>query len=216
MVTVMPYERVLHYRRGAFVRVLEPGRHRLWGFGHRLERVDGRTQLLTLSAQQVPTADGVTVKASATVQWHVVDPRTWHESSENPAELLHDAAKEALRTGVRSRDLDGWITASEPLDLVAGLSAAADRLGVRVETFAVRDVVLPADVRRAREDLLTASTRAQAALEVARGQTAVLRHLANAGDVLDQHPALAALKLAETAAEHGGTVVIERPAPRDR
>lgn len=212
MVTVMPYKRVLHYRRGAFVDVLEPGRHRVWGTGHRLHQVDVRSQLLPLSAQQVPTGDGVIVKVSASLVWHVVDPRAWHESSVDPDALLHDVAKAALRDGMRSRDLDSWLSSPDALDLLPHVADAAARLGVAVEDYSVRDVVLPTELRRAREELLTATTRAQVALESARAQTAVLRHLANAGDVLEQHPALAALKLAETAGEHGGTVVIERPA----
>lgn len=71
MVTVLAYERALHYRRGVFTEVLQPGRHRMWGPGHRVVPVDIRLQSLDIRPQQVPTADGVDVKASATLQWSV-------------------------------------------------------------------------------------------------------------------------------------------------
>ncbi|KAA1420376.1 hypothetical protein FE697_015515 [Mumia zhuanghuii] len=214
MITVKPYERVLHYRRGAFEQVLQPGRHRVRGFGNQLVRIGVRSELLAVAAQSVPTSDGVTVKATGSMVWRVDDPRQWHEASAYPADLLHDALKEAVRARVARFTVDE-LTAGIPADDAAGAPAAlverAGALGVAVERFDVRDVIAPAGIRRAREALVEVRAQALADLEEARAQTAVLRHLANVAGVLEDHPALATLRLAETAASAGGTVVIERP-----
>ena len=49
---------------------------------------------------------------------------------------------------------------------------------------------------------------------VADGDVAVTRALANGAKILEDHPLLASIRLVETAASHGGTVVIERPTDR--
>ncbi|MGH1565826.1 SPFH domain-containing protein [Mumia sp. DW29H23] len=211
MITVMPYERVLHYRRGAFQEILEPGRHRVWGFGHTFVRIGVRAELLATGTQTVPTSDGVAVKASAVVVWRIDDPRRWYEASGRPLDLLYDAAKEAVRVVVAEHAVDDLAAGPPAVAVPDGLIERAAALGVVVERFAVRDVVAPAGIRRAREALVEARSQALADLEEARAQTAVLRHLANVAGVLEDHPALAALKLAETAGLHGGTVVIDRP-----
>jgi hypothetical protein len=55
----------------------------------------------------------------------------------------------------------------------------------------------PAEIRAAAMQLVTAKTRGAAQLESARAETAALRALANAGKLLDAHPALAQLRLVQ-------------------
>lgn len=212
MVTVMPYERVVHYRRGKLQDVLEPGRHRLWGFGHSHRRVDVRVQLFDVRPQEVPTSDGVTVKVSAAARLRVVDPVLHVQFSDDPHALVYDAVKTWLRHTIRDLTLDE-VVAGIVVDAVPDeVAAAATQVGYEVSDFGVRDVLLPADIRRANEDLVASRRQAQVALERTRGEVAVLRALANSAKILEDHPTLAALRLAETAAAHGGTVVVERPA----
>lgn len=61
-------------RRGKFVDVLEPGRHRFWWLGHDFFPMDMRSQLVSVPPQEIATSDGVTVKVSATLRIRVVDP----------------------------------------------------------------------------------------------------------------------------------------------
>lgn len=67
--------------------------------------------------------------------------------------------------------------------------------------------VLTAEVRSAALDVITAKTRGLAKLEAARAETAALRALANAGRLLDAHPALAQLRLVESV-PYGARVVL--------
>ncbi|WP_460433406.1 SPFH domain-containing protein, partial [Angustibacter speluncae] len=83
--------------------------------------------------------------------------------------------------------------------------------GLAVEDVALRDVVVPGEVRRAVLAVATARQEGVAALERARGETAALRALANGARVLAEHPELARLRLAQAAGEAGGTVVVHSP-----
>ena len=86
-------------------------------------------------------------------------------------------------------------------DLGSTLSAAARRagepVGLDVREVVVKDVILPADLRSAYAELVSARTRGQAQLEAARAETAALRSLANGAKLLDEHPALARLRLVQ-------------------
>ena len=73
----------------------------------------------------------------------------------------------------------------------------------------VKDVILPGDLRAAYAELVSARTRGQAQLEAARAETAALRSLANGAKLLDEHPALARLRLVQ-ALPPGSTVELGR------
>jgi regulator of protease activity HflC (stomatin/prohibitin superfamily) len=83
-------------------------------------------------------------------------------------------------------------------------------IGTSVLAIEVKDVVLPADLKRAFADVLKAKQEGQAALERARGESASLRNLANAARVLEGNPALMNLRLMQslTAAQQGGNTLV--------
>jgi len=89
------------------------------------------------------------------------------------------------------------------------------KLGVSVLAIEVKDVMLPADLKRAFADVLKAKQEGQAALERARGESASLRNLANAARVLEGNPALMNLRLMQSlaATQNGGgnTLVLGVP-----
>jgi regulator of protease activity HflC (stomatin/prohibitin superfamily) len=74
----------------------------------------------------------------------------------------------------------------------------------------VKDVILPADLRAAYGAVVTARQRAQAQLEAARAETAALRSLANGAKLLDDHPALAQLRIIQSL-PIGSTVELTLP-----
>lgn len=211
MVTVMPYERFVHYRHGVLIDVLEPGRHRIRGRGHTYEQVDTRIQLFEVRPQEIATSDGINVKVSAAAQLRIVDPVAYLGYAADPHAFLYDAVKTWLRDEIRTRTLDE-VVAGIPIEQTpTSIFDAAEVTGCEISDFGVRDVLIPAEIRRAAEELVTARRQAEVALERARSEVAVMRALANSAKMLEDHPLLASIRLAETAASHGGTVIIERP-----
>ncbi|TWD83640.1 SPFH domain/Band 7 family protein [Kribbella amoyensis] len=212
-VTVQAYERVLLYRDGAFERELEPGRHtvrRIWRV--RREPVDPRLRQLAVAGQEIFTADGVPVRVTAVLRWQVADPRAFVERAEDPTELLHVALQLAVRDAVGRRELDELLRAegrdAVTAELADPVRAEAAELGIAVQSAAVRDLVLVGELRTALGETALERQRGKAALERARGEAAALRSLANSAKLLDDHPALATLRLVQTAADSGATVVL--------
>jgi hypothetical protein len=75
--------------------------------------------------------------------------------------------------------------------LAAQDGLTSDGMSVRVT------VVLRVAVSDVERYLVSARTRGQAQLEAARAETAALRSLANGAKLLDEHPALARLRLVQ-------------------
>jgi regulator of protease activity HflC (stomatin/prohibitin superfamily) len=213
-------ERLVVRRDAQVLAVLGPGRHRLPGraWRRRLERVDVRERLLLVSGQEVTTADAPGVKVSLVVRWHVADPVAWLDVSAEPVEQLRVQAQLALRDWAVTRGVDEVVAergAATEL-LTAAVAEVVRRTGVAVESVAVRDVVVPGELRRAALAVATARAEGLADLERARAESAALRSRANGARLLSDHPALLHLRAIETAAERGGTIVLQQPGTEPR
>jgi regulator of protease activity HflC (stomatin/prohibitin superfamily) len=209
-IVVEEWERVLAYRDGRFVEVLAPGRHRRARRRRRLIRVVVRPRLLVVPSQEVLTADGLTVKVSLFATCRTADPRRWHEAVENADAFVYAALQVALREAVAARSLDELLTdrQSLPEALREPVRARAEAVGVAVEDVAVRDVMVPAELRRAAAEVASARAQGQAALERARSEVAATRALANAARMVAEQPALLQLRTLQAVEAGGATVVL--------
>ncbi|MEZ5096063.1 MAG: SPFH domain-containing protein [Nocardioides sp.] len=179
--------------------VLEPGRHRRQR-ATAYQLLDLREQLQTVAPQELLTADGVTVRVTAFARWAIGDPVAFTEKVTDPAGSVYAAVQLALRDALAARDAEALVRAPRATlaaEVVEQLRAAAAEVGVRLAEVVVKDVVLPHDLRAAYAELVVGRQRAQAQLEAARAETAALRSMANAAKLLDDHPALARLRLVQ-------------------
>jgi len=213
-IVVQEWERVLLYRDGRFEESLEPGRHRRLRWRRRRVRVVVRPRLLVVPGQEVLTADGLSVRISLTVACRTADPRRWHEAVEDADAFVYAALQVALREAVAGRTLDELLGARDavPEDVRERVRTAAEAVGVAVESLALRDVMVPAELRRAAAEVATARAQGQAALERARGEVAATRALTNAARMVADQPALLQLRTLQ-AVEAGGATVHLSTAP---
>ena len=205
--TVPTHERAIEYVDGVCTRVLGPGRHRSPQRAT-YRRVDVLERIVTTAPQDVLTSDGVSVRVTAAVRWKVADPRAFVEQVLDPAAVVYLAVQVALRDALVAVEVDALVRQARRLTgdaLVDAARRAGADVGVEVVDVVVKDVILPHELRSAYAELVTARTRGLAQLEAARAETAALRSLANGAKLLDDHPALARLKLVQ-ALPHGTTL----------
>ena len=202
----------LLYRKGKFIELLGPGRHVRWGRFWTLNAADTRKAYLPIPPQEVLTADNISVKVTLTVTYQVTDPVKAAHATQRWYDDVYNAAQAALRAVIGGIASDALLAqrvniAAQLLERVQPQTVA---VGVNVHAVEVKDVMLPADLKRAFAEVLKAKQEGQAALERARGESAALRNLANAARVLDGNPALMNLRVLQSlsAAQNAGSTLV--------
>jgi len=206
----------LLYRHGKYRHRLSPGKHRFWRSGYELRQTDMRKITLTVPGQEVLSADNVGVKLSALLTYQLIQPeRALHDGQDFQGQL-YNLVQLAMRSVVGKLTLETLL--NQRLDVAAQLLAAvqpqADNIGVQVHAVEVKDVMLPAELKKAFNETVRARQEGLAALERARGESAALRNLANAARLLDDNPGLMNLRVLQSlsgAQSSGHTLVMGMP-----
>ena len=212
-VTINQWQQGLLFRHGRLETVLGPGAHRRWGGGFTLRAVDLRPWIVSLPTQEVPTADGATVKVTVAGQARITDASVYVTAARDNEQVLYLAVQVALRELIASTTVDDLVTGrgnagGQLLARVRGL----DALGIALEQLDLKDIILPAELKRAHTAVLVARAEGAASLERARGETAALRSMANAARLVSDNPALLQLRLLQQLeSSTGHTVVFGTP-----
>ena len=200
---VEQHEHALLFREGRLVGALPAGVHRLWGRHVRVQRLDRRRRLLEVPAQELATADGVTLKVTAQVAWSISDPVAAVSRDADHGATLYAAAQQAVRAAISGRTLERLAgeRAAIAAELEAAIASETKAIGLTIHSAAVKDVMVNAETRKALAAAVLARHEGLAGLEKARGEHAALRALGNAARLLADQPALAQLKGLQVLAE---------------
>lgn len=208
--TIGEGERGVVYRHGRFAQEVGPGRHYMV-FGRELKRVAMNEQSMVVSNQEVLTADRMPIRLSALLTYRIIHPRkALEKSATGYYQPVYFAAQLALRDLAAEMALEAFLDARTKLDgpLTERTRAAFAEEGCELLSMTIRDVVLPAEVRRLATDVTRAKMEGIAALERARGEQAALRALANAARLIKGNPELMNLRVLQALAAAPG-----KPAP---
>lgn len=227
-VTIYDFQNALLYRKGRFVKNLEPGRHRINRLYDKLFVFDTRRQQLALPGQEVLSADNVNIKISFAGYYSVTDPQKALNNSSShvysgiggpnpPVEYpnnyfgdIYTLAQLAVREVAGRYIMDELLekrgaVSGEVLEL---LKEQTKDIGLSVESMAIRDIMLPGGLKRAYAASLEARKDAEARLEKARGEQAVLRKLANSAKMLQDNPALSEMRVLQALSEGNGNTIL--------
>jgi regulator of protease activity HflC (stomatin/prohibitin superfamily) len=208
--TIFEYERGLRFRRGRFDRVLDPGVYWSLPAFVRIQRVDVRPTRVAIAGQEVLSADGVAVKGSLMATYKVVAPDKALLASDDFRAAVYSELQLALRAVISETRIDDLLQqrADMPARLKAIASEKVRALGVELEDAAMRDLTFPGELKKIFTQVVKARQEGLAALEKARGETAALRNLANAAQMVERNPALLQLRLLQVLAQQPGNTVV--------
>jgi regulator of protease activity HflC (stomatin/prohibitin superfamily) len=212
--TVHDYQRGLRYRQGRLVGLLEPGTHLAFRPYTEIQLLDARPTSMTVPGQEILTADGVALRVSLTARYVVADPVAAVSNDQNYVSALYTALHGGLREALAGRTADEVIATRAEVGPAVGGAIASElaRLGVELLGVDVRDVMVPSELKRAFAGIVAARREGEAALERARGETAALRALANAGRMLEDNPGLLQLRiLQQLGGSSGNTIMLGMP-----
>jgi len=208
--TIHDYERGLRYANGKFSGLLDAGTHVYLRPTTEIRVVDIRPGSMAIGGQEVLTSDGVAAKVSLVVRSLVGDPVAMLTGDRDANTTLYLAVQLGLREVVARRTIEEVLASRttigpEVAELVAGRMAG---LGIEVLGVDVRDVMVPSELKRAFAAVVAARREGAASLERARGETAALRSLANAGRLVADNPGLLSLRVVQELSGGGNTVMI--------
>ncbi len=207
----------LLYRDGKYVGPVGPGRIKI-GRRDELSVVRTLQQVVIVSGQEVLSNDGFQPKLSAVAAFRIVDPLMAVNRQERSSDLVVTLETQlALRALAASRGAEALAKAvRDELDaeLLASVRQGCVEFGLEVDSVRLRDIILPADLRRLLTGVERARREGQAALERAHAEQAALRALANAARMLRNNPELQNLRLLQAIGTAGAptTVVLGTPA----
>ncbi len=215
VVEVWEYERGLLYEKGRFVKVLEPGRYRLWFWQHRaVEKVSLRQTSQTVSGQEVLTTDKVPVRVTLIAQYTVANPQLALHAVESYVERLYQDLQLTLREMISTRSVDELLSERESLSthLYESVVETAKEYGVSLDRVGVKDVILPGSVQRVFLQEVEADRAGRAALVAARHETAAARAKANTAKLMRDNPAIMRLQeldaLVAMASKQGNVLIV--------
>jgi regulator of protease activity HflC (stomatin/prohibitin superfamily) len=214
-VTIYEYERGLLYARGKFVRLLQPGRYRIWPFTHRrIVVVDCRRANAQIVNQKLLTADQITVTLNLAADYEIADTAVAvHKTADFRAQLYQDVQL-AARNTIGAVTVDVLLNERVRIngDILRAVEPLAGSYGIRVLNIGIKDVILTPKVRDLLMKEAEAKRVAQATLIGAREEVAALRALANAARLAAEHPQLLRLRELDAvrgfAQTPGNTVVV--------
>lgn len=209
--TIYEYERGVRFREGKITGVLEPGKYWICPMITGIERVDVRERFTTIKGQEILTSDGVTIKVTIIGRFSVEDPRLALTKVDDYDSALYSVLQLALRKivgGMASEQLLSDRTAIDKHMFEASVPEV-EALGLKLISVNVKDIMFPGDLKQIFAQVTRAKKEAQASLEKARGETAVMRKMANNAEMLKKHPGILQLRLMSAMEKsYGNTFIV--------
>jgi hypothetical protein len=192
------FERGVLFVDGKFVDLLVPGVYYWWKNSTPLAvvKVDIRQQQLEINGQEILTKDKAALRINAWAQYRVADIRQALVENKEYDRQLYIAFQLALREYVAGFSFDELLEKKEGMApfILQVVKATAAQLGVAVNDFGIRDIILPGDVKEIMNQVLVAEKKAQANIIMRREETASTRSLLNTARLMEENAMLWKLK----------------------
>ena len=195
---------------GVRTRILQPGTYWFWQLGrkHLVQLVDTRWQTHEVTGQEVLTQDRVTLRVNVSADYRVVDPMLAVSAVKDYAEALHLAVQLAFRKTLGALTLDALLAdkVSVSDEAAAKVRAEMAKVGIEVGEIALKDVILPGEMRAILNRVVEAQKEAEANVIRRREETNATRSLLNTAKVMAENPVMLRLKELEALEAIAGKV----------
>ncbi|WP_275296876.1 SPFH domain-containing protein, partial [Mycolicibacterium sp. CBMA 361] len=157
------------------------------------------------------------VLGTAVIYFNVADPVRAAVDVQDYVSAIGQVAQTSLRSIIGKSDLDDLLSNREHLNqgLEFMIDSPALGWGVRIDRVEIKDVVLPDSMKRSMSRQAEAERERRARVITADGELQASEKLAQAAQVMAEHPAALQLRLLQTvvevAAEKNSTLVLPFP-----
>ncbi len=215
---ITQYERGVVFRFGrATSTIRQPGMTMLVPVADRLHKVNMQIITMPIPAQEGITRDNVTVRVDAVVYFRVFDPMRVIVDVQNYTAAIGQVAQASLRSIIGKSDLDDLLSNRERLNqgLELMIDSPAVAWGVHIDRVEIKDVALPENMKRSMSRQAEAERERRSRVITAEGELQASEKLAQAAEVMAEHPAALQLRLLQTvvevASEKNSTLILPFP-----
>jgi regulator of protease activity HflC (stomatin/prohibitin superfamily) len=212
------YERGVIFRLGRVMsRAKGPGLIIIIPVVDKLVKISLRLVAMDVPPQDVITRDNVSVKVNAVLYFRVMDSIKAVVEVENYLYATSQLAQTTLRSVCGQAELDELLSDREKINaqLQEILDKHTDPWGVKVTNVEVKHIDLPQDMQRAMARQAEAERERRAKVINAEGEHQAANRLAQAAEIIAEHPMALQLRylqtLREVSAENNSTTLFPIP-----
>lgn len=211
------YERGVIFRLGRVIKAKGPGLIILIPIIDRMVKVSMRLVAMDVDPQDVITRDNVSVKVNAVIYFRVVDPVKAIVEVESYNYAMAQLAQTTLRSVCGQAELDELLSDREKInnELQEILDTHTDPWGIKVATVELKHIDLPQEMQRAMAKQAEAERERRAKVINAEGEFQAANKLAEAAQIIHDHPMALQLRYLQTmremSAENNSTTIFPLP-----
>jgi len=211
------YERGVIFRLGRVIAAKGPGLIILIPVVDKMVRVGLRLIAMDVDPQDVITRDNVSVKVNAVIYFRVIDPVKAIVEVENYSYAMSQLAQTTIRSVCGQAELDDLLAEREKInnELQEILDTHTDPWGIKVATVELKHIDLPQEMQRAMARQAEAERDRRAKIINAEGEFQAATKLAQASEIIEEHPTALQLRYLQTvnemSAENNTTTIFPIP-----
>jgi regulator of protease activity HflC (stomatin/prohibitin superfamily) len=211
------YERGVVFRLGRVIKAKGPGLIILIPVVDKMEKVSMRLVAMDVDPQDVITRDNVSVKVNAVIYFRVIDAIKAVIEVEGYNYAIGPAGPDNPAQCMRSAELDELLSAREKINsqLQEILDTQTDPWGIKVATVELKHIDLPTEMQRSMAKQAEAERERRAKIINAEGEQQAASKLAEASEIIREHPMALQLRYLQTmremSAEQNTTIVFPFP-----
>lgn len=211
------YERGVIFRLGRVIKAKGPGLIILIPVIDKMMKVSMRLVAMDVDPQDVISRDNVSVKVNAVIYFRVIEPIKAIVEVENYTYAMSQLAQTTLRSVCGQAELDELLSAREKINsqLQEILDTHTDPWGIKVTTVELKHIDLPQEMQRSMAKQAEAERERRAKVINADGEFQAATKLAEASEIMREHPMALQLRYLQTmreiAAEQNTTTIFPFP-----
>ncbi len=211
------YERGVIFRLGRVIKAKGPGLIILIPVVDKMVKVSMRLIAMDIDPQDVISRDNVSVKVNAVIYFRVIDPIKAIVEVEDYSYAMSQLAQTTLRSVCGQAELDELLSAREKINsqLQEILDLHTDPWGIKVTTVELKHIDLPQDMQRSMAKQAEAERERRAKIINADGEFQAATKLAQAAEIIRDHPMALQLRYLQTmremSAEQNTTTIFPFP-----
>ena len=211
------YEKGLKFTRGKFSKIMNPGWHIVVPIFQSYRKVDIRVKVIDVPEQDTITKDNVSIKINAVIYYSIFDAKKAVLAVENYSYAVSQLAQTTMRNIVGSVTLDELLTERESIstNICSIVDKATDEWGIKIINVELKDVALPAEMKRVIAKVAEAEREKAAVITKAEGELEASKNLAEAATTLSSAPGALHLRTLSTlndlSSDQSNTIIFAVP-----